>query len=176
MRWLGAAVAGSLLLVACGGDAPRSDAGATAGSSKSSKKGGPQVEACSLLTPEEIEAAAGWRPESTTPKTHGTTATCAYHGPSPVTQSVVLIVSTPAPKLANSAAMAAWRGRQAQGQTDYKLAVEPVEGLGAPAIRTQVDGGKPMLEAAGGGVVLSVTAPSFEVAKALAAKAIPRLR
>lgn len=91
-------------------------------------------------------------------------------------QSVVLVVAKPVPKVATSAAMAEWRKKQAERVPDIKVAVTPVEGLGAPAIRSDVDDGPPTVEVAVSGLLLGVTAPTFDVAKALATKAIARLR
>jgi hypothetical protein len=162
------------LALACGGENRKATAGATSEPAK--KKAVPKVEACALLTPEEVEAAAGWKPAATEPKTYQTTSTCAYHGLKPLTQTVVLVVSTPAPKLASSTAMAEWRSKQAARHPDIKLIIKPVEGLGVPAISNELEGsGKPSLEVAADGLLLGVTASSLELAQALAAKAIPRL-
>lgn len=164
-----------LLVVACGGgSAP--DSSAQAGSRPAKKSDTSKIDACSLLTTEEIEAAAGWKPGAPDADTHGTTKTCTYHGPKALTQSVVLVVATPAPKLESSSAMAEWRGKQAARYPDIKMVFKPIEGLGAPAISSELEGsGKPSLEVAKNGLLLNVTASSLEEAQALAAKAIPRL-
>jgi hypothetical protein len=88
----------SLLLAACGrGSESRSD-----------------IDACTLLTSEEIQAATGWAPDTSASRAYGTTRTCAYHGKDAVKQSVVLVVATPAPKVSTSAELAALRNEQAQ--------------------------------------------------------------
>jgi hypothetical protein len=57
-----------------------------------------------------------------------------------------------------------------------KVTVAPLERLGAPAIRTDEENSPPTFEAAVGAQLMGVTAPTFEVVQALAAKAIARLR
>jgi hypothetical protein len=167
------------LLAGCGGDAPdtRSEpASSEPAPRETSKPAATEVAACDLLTPEEIEAAAGWKPDSSAADSYGTTRTCTYQGPRPLTQTVVLIVSRPAPPLESSTKMAEWRNRQAPRQPDLKMEITPVEGLGFPAVKSGLPGsGNPTLEAAVGGMVLGVATADFEVAKALAPKAVARL-
>lgn len=163
-----------MLAAGCGGEAPQP--ASQVASEPAKKNDASKIDACALLTSEEIEAAAGWKPAKTEPQTHQTTATCTYQGSKPLTQIVVLVVARPAPKLASSAAMAEWRTRQVSRDPDIKLIMKPIEGLGVPAISNELEGsGKPSLEAAKNGRLLGVTASNLEVAKAFAAKAIPRL-
>jgi hypothetical protein len=169
------------LLAGCGGDSPdarsKPAARSDSASGATSKPAATKVEACALLTPEEIEAAAGWKPDSSAADSYGTTRTCTYQGPRPLTQTVVLIVSRPAPKLESSTEMAEWRNRQAPRQPDLRMDITPVEGLGFPAVKSGLQGsGNPTLEAAVDGMVLGVATSDFEVAKALAPKAVARLR
>jgi hypothetical protein len=130
-------------------------------------------DACALVTPEEVAAAAGWKPTSTKHESYGTTDTCRIAGPS-ATQTIVIVLAKPGPKVSSSAAMASWRKARA-ARLDMKVTVEPVEGLGAPAIRTDEESAPPTVEVAIGGRLLGLSAPTFEIAKALAAKAIARL-
>ena len=150
----------SLLLAACGGGSEsRSD-----------------IDACTLLTAEEIQAAAGWAPDTSTSKAYGTTRTCAYHGKDVMKQSVVLVLATPAPKVSTSAELAARRNEQAQRQPDIKMVITPIEGLGVPAVRSELEGSsQPTIEAVVGRRLLGVTASDFETAKALVPKAAARL-
>jgi hypothetical protein len=134
----------------------------------------PPPDACALVTADEVMAAAGWKPASTKHESYGTTETCRMAGPS-ATETIVLVLAKPGPKVSTSAAMADWRRARA-ARLDLKVKVEPVDGLGAPAIRTDEETSPPTVEAAVGGRLLGVTAPTFEAAKALAAKAIARLR
>lgn len=171
-------IAGSLLvgilIAGCGGESPESRAESETSPAK--QKNAREIEACALLTSEEIQAATGWRPDSAEAETYGTTRTCVYRGPQPLTQSVVLVIATPAPELSSSAGLAEWRNRQVQRQPDLKMVITPVEGLGVPAVRSELEGsGSPTLEAAAGGLLLGVTTSDFEAAKALAPKAIARL-
>jgi hypothetical protein len=162
------------LVAACGGGSAdsRSDAGGGGSVGK-----GDDLEPCALLTSEEIQEVAGWAPDTSDADTYGTTKTCAYHGPDALKQSVVLVVARPAPKVSTSAELAKRRNQQAQRDPSIKMVITPVEGLGVPAVRSEVEGSTtPTIEAVVGNRLLGVTASNFETAKALAAKAAPRLR
>ena len=167
-----------LLLAACSGgsdaSAERTETGATAAPASANQ--GQEGDACALLTPEEIRAAAGWAPDTMIAKTHGTTRTCAIHGADAVKQSIVLIVARPAPKVSSSAELSERRTRDASRTPEIKMSYTPVEGLGVPAVRAEVEGSPPMLEAVVGNLGLSVTTPEFEASKTLASKAVARLR
>ena len=162
----------ALLLTACGGG---SDAGAGGGSTADA--GDEDLDACTLLTGEEIQAATGWAPDTSAGKSYGTTRTCAYHGADALKQSVVLVVARPAPKVSSSAELAARRNEQAARQPDIKMVITPVEGLGVPAVRSEVAGSSnPTVEAVVGRWLLGVTASDFESSKALVPKAAARLK
>lgn len=167
-------IAGSLFFfAACGDGGSQPNAGAAA--QESTAKTAAKIEVCTLLNSEEIETAEGWKPASMDPQSYGSTRTCQYQGPTG--RSVVVVIATPVPKLASSDAMAQWRNKQVQRIPDLNVVVTPIEGLGVPAIRSEVDGAaQPTVEAAAGGVLLGVTASSFEVAKTLASHAITRLQ
>jgi hypothetical protein len=162
----------SLLLTACGGDPESRSETASAG-----KVEDEDVDACTLLTPDEIKAATGWVPDTSASKSYGTTSTCAYHGEDPMKQSVVLVVARPAPKVSTSGELAARRNEQAQRQPDIKMVITPVEGLGVPAVRSEVEGSEhPTIEAVVGKRLLGVTTSDFETTKALVPKAAARLQ
>jgi hypothetical protein len=162
----------ALLLTACGGG---SDAGAGGGSTADA--GDEDFDACTLLTAEEIQAATGWAPDTSAGKSYGTTRTCAYHGADALKQSVVLVVARPAPKVSSSADLAARRNEQAARTPDIKMAITPIEGLGVPAVRSEVEGStNPTVEAVVGRYLLGVTASDFEASKALVPKAAARLK
>jgi hypothetical protein len=135
------------------------------------------VHPCALLRTEDIEAAAGWAPQSAKPETHGRTATCTYHHAQGTrVHTVALVVGPSTRRLASSAEMADWRSQQLKRHPDIKVVIKPVEGLGVPAISSQVEGTEtPTVEAYAKGVLLSLAGPSLEVSKTLAAKAIARL-
>jgi hypothetical protein len=162
----------ALLLTACGGGSEsRSDTASGGGTDDD------DFEACALLTPEEIQAATGWAPDTTDGKTYQTTKTCNFMGADPLKQSVVLIVARPAPKVSSSAELAERRRKAAASDPDIKMVFTPVEGLGMPAVRSEVEGSdRPMLEAVVGRRVLNVTTSDFEATKALVSKAAARLR
>ncbi len=170
--WMRTALVG-LLVAACASEAPQS--GVAQGSKP--RKDASGIDACALLTPEDIEGAAGWRPDAADPETHGRTATCSYHrADGAKVQTVVLIVSPGMRVLESSAAMAEWRTQQAARHPDIKLVIHPIEGLGVPAISNQAkDDAAPTLEASAKGLLVAVRSSSLEVSKALAAKAIARL-
>ena len=132
--------------------------------------------ACNLLTAVEVETAAGWKPGASESKTYGTTATCTFTGDALKHQVIVVTLAKPAPKVASSAAFA--ERRIADGKRTPELATRaaPIEGLGAPAIRSDDGSGPATIEAVTAGRIVSVTAPTIETAEALAKKAIPRVR
>ena len=61
---------------------------------------------CKLLTASEVAAAAGWTPSEPKEDTYGTTGTCTFTGYALKHQTVVVVVSKPAPKVASSTALA----------------------------------------------------------------------
>jgi hypothetical protein len=133
------------------------------------------VAPCSLLTAAEVTKAAGFTPSAPKSDTYGTTATCQFTGNALKRETVVVSVAKPAPKVNSSAAMAAWRIERGKRMPELASAAAPVEGLGAPAIRSDDGTGPATVEAAVAGRLLGITAPTFEAAQALAKAAIPRL-
>lgn len=139
----------AVLVAACGSEAPRSSAAQVS----KLRKDASGIDACALVKAEEIEAAAGWKPEAAKPDKHGRTATCSYHRAAEV-KSIALVVSPGMRVLESSAAVAKWRSESVARHPELKIVVEPDERLGVPAVSRS---------------------PSLEVSKALAAKAIARL-
>jgi len=170
--WIRTALAG-LLVAACGSEAPQS----SAAQGEKPRKDASGIDVCALVTADEIEGAAGWKPEAIDPDTHQRTATCTYHrADGAKVQTVVLIVSPGMKVLESSAAMADWRTQQAARHPEFKMVIQPVEGLGVPAISSQVDGDTALtLEASAKGLLVAIRSSGLEVSKALAAKAIARL-
>jgi hypothetical protein len=134
-----------------------------------------EAKPCELLTTSEVAAAAGWTPSAPEAKTYGSTATCRFTGNARKHETVIVLVSTPVPKFASSAAMAAWRTERGKRHPELATKVSPLEGLGAPAIRNEDKSAPPTVEAAVNGRLLAVTAPTLEAAQALAKTAIARL-
>jgi hypothetical protein len=164
------------LAVACGGGAESPKTTTTSAATQPETKAAPKIEACSLLTVEEIEAVVGWKSAKAEPSLYGGTAVCNFSGPQGLSQIVSLLVAPGMPKVANSAEMAEWRKEQTEGYGDVKFVIEPVEGLGVPAIRNEIEGaGLVTIEAAVKGVLLDVSTSSLDQAKALTAKAIARV-
>ena len=137
------------------------------------------MDVCSLLTKEEIAEVTGAKIAATEPATYGPTQVCNYlvqGQPMPV---VSLLVTPNVQKFANSTELAEWQRKKAKtgmSMGNLKFIIEPVEGLGVPAIRNQIEGaGMITLVAAAKGRLLEVTTSSLEKSKALVAKAMVRL-
>jgi hypothetical protein len=131
---------------------------------------------CALLSFEEIKSTLGWSPDSSQKKVYGTTGNCTYFGPSALTQQISLLVGQGMPDMSDSRKMADWRAKQ---YVDYKVTdaiVEPVEGLGVPAIRNEF--GVVAIEMAIGGQLVSVGSISakLEQVRALAGFVVARMK
>lgn len=131
---------------------------------------------CSLLTYDEIKSAAGWKPDSSRAKAYGSTGNCTWYGPNALTQNIALLVGQGMPDMSSSKKMAEWRAKQ---YADYKVTdaiVEPVEGLGVPAIRNEF--GAVGIEMAVGKQLVTVSGLTlkFEQAKELAAFVLARMK
>jgi hypothetical protein len=123
---------------------------------------------CDLLNPAEVTAAAGWKPGEPKAESYGTTS--VKH------QVVVVVLARPAPKVTTSAEFAERRSEQAKRNPDVVKPGTPLEGLGAPAIRSDDGSGPATIEAVVAGKLLGVTAPTADAAEALTKIAIPRVR
>jgi hypothetical protein len=133
---------GCLLLFAplagagCGGDSKPAVPAAETGAAPAAGDFDP----CALLTSGEIQATLGWVPDSTQKKAYGTTGTCTWFGPGGMADQVSLLVGQGMPDMSGSAVMAKWRAEQYAGYDVTDAIVEPVEGLGVPAIRNELAG------------------------------------
>jgi hypothetical protein len=129
-----------------------------------------------VLTPAEIETVTGAKAVAPKAEAHGTVGTCNYHEGEQLMPVVSVVIAPGMPKVTSSAEMAAWRSKQGTSFGDVKIVIEPVEGLGVPAIRNEVEGtGLVTVEAGVRGVLLDVTTSSLERSKALVTKAMGRL-
>jgi hypothetical protein len=165
-----------LLGAKCGGDAGSQTAQVTSTRQSPEAKAGPKVDACSVLTSDEIEAVTGTKSVEPKPEAYGPAATCNYHAPDQLLPAVTIVLAPGMPNVTSSAEMAAWRSKQGTSWGDIKLIIEPVEGLGVPAIRNEIEGaGMVTVEAGVRGLLLDVATSSLEHSKALAAKAMARL-
>jgi hypothetical protein len=136
-----------------------------------------QVDACSLLTPAEVEAVTKAKVTATKPETYGANTTCNFEAANQLLPVVSLVLAGGMPDVKSSAEMAQWRSKQGTSFGDIKIIIEPVEGLGVPAIKNEVEGaGLVTVEVAAKGKLLDVTTGSLEMSKALAPKAIARLQ
>jgi hypothetical protein len=173
----------SVLLVAlvllgakCGGDS-RTTSKDVASPGSGDPKPAQALDACSVLTPAEIEAVTGARSVAPKADAHGSVGTCNFHAGEELMPVVSIVLAPGMPKVSSSAEMAAWRSKQGTSYGDTKLIIEPVEGLGVPAIRNEVEGmGLVTVEASVGGKLLDVTTSSLERSKALVTKAMARLK
>jgi hypothetical protein len=165
-----------LLGAKCGGDC-----GSTNKDVSSAGSGDPRpaqaVDACSVLTSAEIEAVTGAKSVAPKPETHGSVGTCNFHAGEEIMPVVSVVLAPAMPKVSSSAEMATWRSKQGTSFGDVKIIIEPVEGLGVPAIRNEVEGtGLVTVEASVGDKLLDVTTSSLERSKTLVTKAMARLK
>jgi hypothetical protein len=129
------------------------------------------LDACALLTQDEVAAAAGFAVTGVEPEGRSCTWRSSDAG-----KLVSLVVGAGMPGMASSADMAKWRADQGKGYSGITFIIEPVDGLGAPAIRNEVEGtGLSTVEVAIKDQLLSITTPTLDASKALAAKAMGRL-
>lgn len=164
-----------LLGAKCGGDDAATSQKLSAAGRETGQKAS-QVDACQLLTPQEIEAVTGAKSVAPKRDAHGSVGTCNYHAGEQLLPVVSIVLAPGMPKMSSSAEMAAWRSKQGGSFGDVKIIIEPVEGLGVPAIRNEVEGvGLVTVESAVRGMMLDVTTSTLEHSKALAAKAMARL-
>ena len=161
----------------CGGEAAARTQEASAASQRHEAKSAPAINACSLLTAEEIAAVTGAKSVAPEKQAYGTVGTCNFQAAGQLLPIVSIVLAPGMPAMSSSAEMAAWRSKQGGGSWgDVKLIIEPVEGLGVPAIRNEIEGaGMVTVEAAVRGMLLDVTTSSLERSKALATKAMARL-
>jgi hypothetical protein len=165
------------LLVACGGEAPETASRPAKPDPEASRAATPAIDACSLLTSDEVESVTGWRIAKAEPSAAGSTATCTLTGPEGFTQTVSLVVAPGMPAMAGSVQMAEWRKKQGESYGDVKFIIRPVEGLGVPAISNEIEGvGLATVEMAVNGMMVDVTTPKLAASKQLAAKAVGRVR
>jgi hypothetical protein len=133
---------------------------------------------CALLTFDEISETVGWKPDSSVKKAYGTTGNCTYHGPNAYTQVVSVLVGQGMPDMSDSRKMADWRSAQYKESKvpATEFIVEPVEGLGVPAIRNEF--GVATVEMAVKDQLVSVTslAAPFDQVRKLAGFVAARVR
>lgn len=161
-----------LPLVACGGERTAEQA-SPPGQEVATQT---SFDPCALLTAEEIMSAVGWSPDSSQKKAYGTTGNCTYFGPNAMLQQVSLLVGQGMPDMSDSRKMADWRAKQ---YTDYKVTdavVEPIEGLGVPAIRNEY--GIVAIEMAVGTQLVTVSSltAKFEQVRKLAESVLARMK
>ena len=118
-----------LLVASCGGEAAEQQTQSAVQAVAS------DFDPCALLTSEEIKTALAWSPDSSQKKAYGTTGNCTWFGPS--TQQVSLLVGQGMPDMSDSRRMSDWRAKQYADSKVADAIVEPVEGLGVPAIRNE---------------------------------------
>jgi hypothetical protein len=136
----------------------------------------PDVDACALLTPAEIAAATGVTVTRTEKLTAG--IGCNFHAGQELLPTVTIVLGAGMQAMGSSAEMAAWRKAQSERYADEntRFIIEPIEGLGAPAIRNEIEGlGIVAVESVSRGWLLSVGTDALEKSKALTRNALPRL-
>jgi hypothetical protein len=137
------------------------------------------MDVCSLLTKEEIAAVTGAVITAMVPAAYGPSQTCNYNAQGQLMPVVSLLLTPSIQRFASSTAMAEWQRAQAtkgMSMGDLKVIIEPVDGLGVPATRNEIEGaGLVTVAVAAKGRVLQMTTSTLERSKALAAKAMVRL-
>ena len=173
-----AALAAAVILESgCGNGAASERAASTSAAKVASPNQQPSVDVCALLTADEIRAATGAKVVDAKAEAHGAMGTCNYQAADQILPVVSVILYPGMPTVASSTEMAAWRSKQGTSWGDIKIIIEPVEGLGVPAIRNEVEGaGLVTIEVAAKGMLLNVTTATLEQSKALATKAMARLK
>jgi len=172
-----AVIAIAFLGLACGGSAESQtrSAGSRPPAAKAAAK---RIDVCSLITPEEIAAETGAKVADIKPDAYGAVGTCNFSVAGKLMPIVSILLAPAMPNVASSSEMAQWRSNQTKGTAygDIKFIIEPIEGLGVPAIRNEIEGaGMVTVETAVKGRLLDVTTSSLDRSKALVTKAIARL-
>lgn len=160
-------------LTACQAKNPDREAGTAGATDKTAEA--TTVDPCALVTVAEIEELTGSKITRTDPTEYGATQVCNHYGAT-ISPVVSVVVAEGMPVMASSSNLVAWRQGQVGAYPDMKFRIEPIEGLGMPAIRNEIEGtGMAGLEIAVRGRLLDITTDNFDLSKALAAKAIPRM-
>jgi hypothetical protein len=172
----------TLMVTACD-NGPQSGGQKTSGPNpEASSPAGNAIDPCSLLTAAEIEATLGWKVAKTEPKSYGATGNCTYTSANPYgrkgMEQVSILIGQGMPDMSSAGAMAQWRLKQYEGPSykDIGAIVEPVEGLGVPAIRNEVAGLLTLEMAVGKQLVSVGVFGSLEQARALGEKALARIK
>lgn len=134
-----------------------------------------KVDPCTVVTPEEVEAAVGWKVQKTSPIPAG----CSFTGPNELQDIASVVVSSGMQAMSSSEEMAAWRKGQTKSSAyaDIKFIIEPISDLGVPAIRNQLEGvgGIVGVESYVRGRLLTVSTATLEASKALTRSALARI-
>lgn len=160
-----------LLAVGCGGS--------TADQAKATEQTAAaesNFDPCALLTYQEISSVLGWAPDSSRKQAYGTTGNCTYYGPNALTQTIALLVGQGMPDMSDATKMAEWRAKQYVDYGVKDAVVEPLEGLGVPAIRNEF--GVVAIEMAVGSQLVSVSsiAANFDQVRTLAGFVLNRMK
>lgn len=179
------------LAAACGGGDRQAQPAADAAADAPSAAAAASFDPCALVTADEVEAAVGWKPAAVEPypQPNGT-GHCKYTGAGGMTGGVpeqldvgigvcpTNMPCTELPEFASSAELAAYRRKGYEGaNAGLDPTIEPVEGLGVPAIRHELAGLLAVEMAIGGKRLAYVeTWAPFEAARGLAEKVLARAR
>src|SRR6476660_6565542 len=83
----------------CGGDARTTDKKVPSASATSDAKPGKQMDACSVLTPAEIETVTGAKAVAPKAEAHGTAGTCNYYEGEQLMPVVSVVIAPGMPKM-----------------------------------------------------------------------------
>lgn len=166
-------LAAALTVLGCSsGETANSDKNADPPSTATATK----LDPCKVVTPEEVEAAVGWKVQKSALNPGGV---CNFTGPNELNDMVAVLISAGMRPMSSSEEMATWRRDQTKSNTykDIKFIIEPISDVGVPSIRNQIEGmtGLVGVESYVRGRLLTISAPTLEGAKAITRSAIKRI-
>jgi hypothetical protein len=183
------AVSAAAFAASCGGGSDTQPAADGAGQPAAATSAG-SFDPCALLTVEEVSAAVGWQPTTVVPSTQGDgMGTCAYgtgdNLAMPPQKVEVGVLKCPynvpcyedMPDFGSSQELVEYRMKAYEGAYAGAATVEPLDGLGMPAIHQDMLGLHSVeMYVARNRLAYVTTFTNAEVARALAEKVLARIR
>lgn len=130
---------------------------------------------CALLTSDEVLAATKWQRLTTIDST-SVKGACNFRGPVEMNDVVGIMIASGLPAMSSSQELAQFRSKNIGPNDPIKPEITALEGLGLPAVRNQI-AGMPLVtvEVAKQGTLVTLTAPTFEIARGLMPKVLSRM-
>jgi hypothetical protein len=168
------AFTGLLLAAACGGGDRHQVEGATGGRPAASAAQLPQVDACTIVSQAEVEAAVGWKVDSTGPgAAQFAGSACNFYGKTLDDLVGVAVASQAMTGFETSAELAAFFSDTAKHGM-FAVDAKPVDGLGVPAAQFTM-GWTVVTAIAKNRRRVDVTSPSEAASRALITRVLARL-